>query len=95
MLERDYDASRAILAAQVEKVKVSASAQDPFCQALIQDLEYNFPSEQEYRSTHYTSYRCHQTERGTYMPGTTSSSDRYHNRRQQELIQRYKRTQLP
>lgn len=94
MAERDYQQSRAILSAQVVKLRASASAQDPFCQTLIQDLEVNFPSEQEYRSSHYTSSRCHATERGAYLPAYTSSSERYHTRRQQELIERYKRNFL-
>ncbi|CAF4891547.1 unnamed protein product [Rotaria sp. Silwood1] len=95
MAERDYEQSRVILASQVEKLKASVSAQDPFCQELIRDLEYSFPSEQEYRSTHYTSSRCHATERGAYLPTSTTSSGRYHTRRQQELIERYKRNVSP
>ncbi|CAF4119142.1 unnamed protein product [Rotaria sp. Silwood2] len=94
MAERNYEQSRSILSAQVEKIKVSASAQDPFCQELIQDLEHSFPSEQEYRATHHNVSRSHQTERGTYSTTATSSSRHYHSRLQRELTERYKRIPL-
>ena len=77
MAEQDYRQSLAILKAQVEKIKASVSGQDPFCQKLIKDLEHHYPSERDYRSTHHTTYMCHTTERGTYMPTTTFSSEQY------------------
>ncbi|CAF0860364.1 unnamed protein product [Didymodactylos carnosus] len=68
MNEYDYGRSLAILKGQVEKIKASVSAQDPFCQQLIKDLEYRYPSERDYRSSHHNNYYQHQTERGTYAP---------------------------
>ncbi|CAF0894689.1 unnamed protein product [Didymodactylos carnosus] len=77
MNEYDYGRSRAILKDQVEKIKASVSAQGPFCQQLIKDLEYRYPSERKYRSSHHNSYHQHQTERGTYTPSSTISTQQY------------------
>lgn len=82
MEEYDYERSLALLKAQVEKIQASVSAQDPFCQSLIKDLQYHYPSEQEYRSSHHNAYRQHCTERGTYFPSSTTSATRYQNDRQ-------------
>jgi len=72
-----YKRSHAILNAQVDKIKASASAQDPFCQRLIQDLQHRFPTERDYRSSHTNAYRQHCTERGTYAPDSTTSTLAY------------------
>ncbi|CAF2513196.1 unnamed protein product [Rotaria sp. Silwood2] len=85
MTEYDYRESRAILEAQVNKIKASISAQDPFCQKLIQDLEYRYPSETAYRSSHHNYYRCQATERGTYMPLSTTSTRQYVSSIQQHM----------
>ncbi|CAM4754292.1 unnamed protein product [Rotaria magnacalcarata] len=77
MAETDYLQSLAILKAQVEKIKASVSAQDPFSQQLIQDLQHNYPSERDYRSSQHNTYMCHTTERGTYVPTTSISSQQY------------------
>ncbi|CAF3635952.1 unnamed protein product [Rotaria sp. Silwood1] len=85
MAENDYRQSRAILEAQVNKIKASASGQDPFCQKLIKDLEYSYPSERVYRSSHQNTYRCHVTERGTYQPSSNISSRDYANACQRRM----------
>lgn len=77
MEENNYKQSLALLKTQVETIKASVSAQDPFCQKLINDLEYSFPTEREYRSSHHHCYRSHESERGTYNTAATSSSELY------------------
>ncbi|CAF0892477.1 unnamed protein product [Adineta ricciae] len=77
MDERDYQRSREILQAQVNKIKASVSGKDQFCQLLIRDLEHHYPSENAYRSSHFNTYMQHSTERGTYAPLTTFSSAVY------------------
>lgn len=89
MDEYDYKKSLALLKTQVEKIQVSVSAQDPFCQSLIQDLQYRYPSEQAYRSSHHNASIVHQTERGTYYPASTTSTRRYQNSRQQQQASHY------
>jgi hypothetical protein len=89
MEEYDYKRSLALLKAQVEKIQASVSAQDPFCQSLIKDLEYHYRSEQEYRSSHHNAYMQHHTERGTYFPASTSSTTRYQNHRQRQQAAHY------
>ncbi|CAF3200616.1 unnamed protein product [Rotaria sp. Silwood2] len=86
MSEDDYRQSRAILKAQVNKIKASVSGQDPFCQKLIKDLEYRYPSERAYRSSHQNSYVCHGTERGTYTPSGTISSRQYVSFNQRQMV---------
>jgi hypothetical protein len=85
MEENDFTRSREILKAQVEKIKASVSGQDPFCQELVRDLEYSYPTERAYRSSHHNTYMNHQTERGTYVPSTTLSSERYNTNHQRQL----------
>jgi hypothetical protein len=77
MEETDYSQSVTLLKAQVEKIKVSVSAQDPFCQKLVNDLQYTFPTERAYRSSQQQAYRSHETERGTYNPSANTSSQLY------------------
>ncbi len=85
MAEDDFQLSRTILKTQVEKIKASVSAQDPFCQELITDLEYSYPSERHYRSSHHHTYMCHRTERGTYIPTNNVSSEQYSTGHQRQL----------
>ncbi|CAF2652601.1 unnamed protein product [Rotaria sp. Silwood2] len=68
MNESNYQRSLAILKAQAEKIKASISAQDPFCQLLVKDLEYRYPSERDYRSSHHNTYMQHSSERATGHP---------------------------
>ncbi|CAF1262419.1 unnamed protein product [Rotaria sordida] len=63
MIEDDYRQSRAILKAQIDKIKASVSVQDLFCQKLIKDLEYHYPTERDYRSSQHNTYMSHTTER--------------------------------
>ncbi|CAF2933415.1 unnamed protein product [Rotaria sp. Silwood2] len=85
MAEDNYRQSRAILKAQVDKIKASVSAQDPFCQKLIKDLEYHYPTERDYRSSQHNTYMCHRTERGTYMPTSNTSTLQYVNSYQRQM----------
>ena len=88
MKERSFDLSRVILEAQAEKIRASVSAQDPFCQELIKDLQFSYSTEREYRSTHNNTRMTHESERGTYTTPTASSSNCYHTRHQRELATR-------
>ena len=86
MDESDYQRSLAILKAQIEKIKSSVSAQDPFCQSLIKDLEYRYPSERDYRASHTNNYMQHSSERGTYAPMGNSSPIVYVQQQQQQQV---------
>jgi len=90
MEESDYKRSLALLKAQVEKIQASVSAEDPFCQSLIKDLQYHYPSEQEYRSCHHNAYMQHGSERGTYFPSSTTSTVGYQNDRQRRQAAHYR-----
>jgi hypothetical protein len=95
MDENNYQRSLAILKAQVEKIKSSVSGQDAFCQLLIKDLEYRYPSERAYRSSHHNTYMQHSSERGTYAPTTTYSSPQYLSNQQQQQVAHFQQQQLP
>jgi hypothetical protein len=95
MDESNYQRSLAILKAQVEKIKSSVSGQDSFCQLLIKDLEYRYPSERAYRSSHQNAYMQHSSERGTYAPITTFSSAQYASNQQQQQVFHFQQQQLP
>ncbi len=86
MEETNYKQSLVLLKAQVEKIKASVSAEDPFCQKLINDLQHSFPTEREYRSSHHNCYRSHETERGTYNTSATTSSQLYVSPQQRALV---------
>ncbi len=86
MEETNYKQSLVLLKAQVEKIQASVSAEDPFCQKLIKDLQHSFPTEREYRSSHHNAYRCHETERGTYNTSATTSSELYLSPQQRALV---------
>ncbi|UJR11326.1 hypothetical protein I4U23_015507 [Adineta vaga] len=93
MDEHDYRRSRAILKAQVNKIKASVSSKDPFCLLLIRDLEYRYPSEHTYRSSHHNTYMQHSSERGTYAPVTTFSSAAYLSPYQQQQAVHFQQQQ--
>lgn len=82
MAEMHYGRSRAILQAQVDKIKASVSANDPFCQNLIKDLEYRYPTERAYRSCQNSNAILQRRERGIYMPSSNVSSRQYVNMQQ-------------
>ena len=86
MEEHDYHQSLALLRGQVEKIEANVSAADPFCQNLIKDIQYHYPSEIEYRSCAHTMIIQHQTERGTYMPSSIISTSSYQNDHQRRLV---------
>lgn len=89
MEETDYTRSTALLRSHVAKIEASVSAQDPFCQNLISDLQQSFRTESAYRSSHHNTYRCHDTERGTYNSMGTSSSQAYLSRQQRLQVARF------
>ncbi len=95
MDENNYQRSLAILKAQIEKIKSSVSAQDPFCQLLIKDLEYRYPSERDYRSSHQNTYMQHSSERGTYAPTTAFSSAMYQAPQQRQQVAHFQQQQPP
>ncbi|UJR11147.1 hypothetical protein I4U23_015328 [Adineta vaga] len=91
MEEQDYNQSMALLKAQVERIKASVSAQDPFCQQLIRDLEYRYTTEGDYRSTYHNIYMQHATERSTYSSASSSSAQIYSTINQLQQINNYER----
>ncbi|CAF3222183.1 unnamed protein product [Rotaria sp. Silwood2] len=91
MNEPNYSRSVALLKTQVNNIKASVSAREPFCQQLIKDLEHRYPTERDYRSTHNNAYMQHATERGTYSTATSSSSKIYESVHQQSQVARYQR----
>ncbi|CAF2978602.1 unnamed protein product, partial [Rotaria sp. Silwood2] len=93
MHENNYQRSIAILKAQVDKIKASVSAQDPFCQLLVKDLEYRYPSERDYRTSYYNAYAQHSSERGTYAPSTNASALQYQCRSQQQQVIHFQQQQ--
>jgi hypothetical protein len=97
MDETDYKKSLAILKAQVEKIEASVSAQDPFCQQLINDLKHRYPSERDYRAQNYNSYMQQATERGTYAQVSATSVQMYQTSSQQRCAKIYlvKRPKCP
>ena len=62
---------------------------------LIKDLEYHYPTEREYRSSHHNTYMQHSTERGTYAPMTTFSSAGYSSTYQTHQVRHYQQQQTP
>jgi hypothetical protein len=93
MEENNYEQSMNLLKVQVEKIKRSVSEKDPFCQQLIEDLQYRFRSERDYRSTHHNTYMQHQTERGTWTSPANTSSLQYSTRSQNTQADRFRTLQ--
>ncbi|CAF3830023.1 unnamed protein product [Rotaria sp. Silwood1] len=54
--EPNYERARELLNAQLAKIRSSVSAQDPLCQQLIRDLEYQYTSQYELRTTMTNMY---------------------------------------
>ncbi|MBL8086294.1 MAG: hypothetical protein JNN26_26930, partial [Candidatus Obscuribacter sp.] len=77
----------------MEKIKSSVSAQDPFCQSLIKDLEYRYPSERDYRASHNNNYMQQSSERGTYAPMGNFSSAVYQQPQQMQQIAHFQHQQ--
>ncbi|CAF4844600.1 unnamed protein product [Rotaria sp. Silwood1] len=75
--EPNYERARELLNAQLAKIRASVSAQDPLCQQLIRDLEYQYTSQYEFATTMTNMYMQHGQERFTYSTATTFSSNCY------------------
>jgi hypothetical protein len=89
MDESDYKKSRDILIPQVRMIEASVSAQDPFCQQLIKDLQHRYPTERDYRSINRNCYMQQAQERGTYAPAIVSSVQMYQTPQQQYYTNSY------
>ncbi|CAF1320341.1 unnamed protein product [Rotaria sordida] len=75
--ESNYERARELLNAQSAKIRASVSAQDPLCQQLIRDLEYQYTSQYEFGTTMTNMYMQHGQERFAYSTATTFSSNCY------------------
>ncbi|CAF1183965.1 unnamed protein product [Rotaria sp. Silwood1] len=75
--EPNYERARELLNAQLAKIRASVSAQDPLCQQLIRDLEYQYTSQYEFATTMTNMYMQHGQERATYSTATTLSANCY------------------
>ncbi len=89
MHENNYHRSLGILKAQVRKIEASVSAHDPFCQQLIKDLQYNYPTERDYRLSQNNAYIQHSSERTTYSTEYSSSLLMYQSPQQRLEIDRF------
>jgi hypothetical protein len=88
--ENDYSRARDMINAQLEKIRSSVSAQDPLCQQLIRDLEYQYSSQHEFQTTMTNMYMQHGQERATYSSVTTFSADCYKTIGQERFLSKYK-----
>lgn len=75
--ETDFARAREIINAQLAKIRSSVSVQDPFCQQLIRDLEYQYANQREFQTTMINMSLQHGQERATYATKNTCSSSRY------------------
>ncbi|CAF4969169.1 unnamed protein product, partial [Rotaria sp. Silwood1] len=75
--EPNHERARELLNVQLAKIRASVSAQDPLCQQLIRDLEYQYTSQYEFATTMTNMYMQHGQERFTYSTATTFSSNCY------------------
>ncbi|CAF3833932.1 unnamed protein product [Rotaria sp. Silwood1] len=75
--EPNHERARELLNVQLTKIRASVSAQDPLCQQLIRDLEYQYTSQYEFATTMTNMYMQHGQERFTYSTATTFSSNCY------------------
>ena len=73
----DYARARKLLNVQLAKIRASVSAQDPLCQQLIRDLEYQYSSQDQFQTTMTNMYMQHGQERATYSTVTTISANCY------------------
>ncbi|CAF4069220.1 unnamed protein product [Rotaria sp. Silwood2] len=88
--ENDYQRVRDMINAQIAKIRSSVSAEDPLCQQLIHDLEYQYSNQQEFRTTMTNMYIQHGQERATYSTGATVSSSCYMTSGQERYRSKYK-----
>ncbi|UJR18281.1 hypothetical protein I4U23_005184 [Adineta vaga] len=89
MNENNYDRSLSILKNQVKSIQRSASARHPFCQQLVKDLKYQYPSEEEYRSSQSNACLQHLSERSTYTTERCQSAKSYQSPQQQLEIEHF------
>ena len=75
--EQNYQRAREMINSQLEKIRSSVSAEDPLCQQLIRDLEYQYSSQHDFKTTMTNMYMQHGQERATYSTGTTISASCY------------------
>ena len=75
--EDNYERAREMVNTQLAKIRSSVSAQDPLCQQLIRDLEYQYNNQHEFKTTMTNMYMQHGQERATYATKTTISSSSY------------------
>jgi hypothetical protein len=89
MHESNYHRSIDLLKTQVKKIEESVSAHDPFCQQLIKDLEYHYPTERDYRLSQNNTYLQHSLERHTYSTESSPSVLMYQSPQQRFEINRF------
>ena len=85
----DYARARTLITAQLEKIRSSASAQDPLCQQLIRDLEYQYSNQLEFRTNMTNMYMQHGFERGTYSTSATVSAACYKTANQERYRKKF------
>lgn len=89
MNEKNYKQSINLLNAQVKRIQKSISAHDPFCQQLIRDLQYRYPTEHDYRLSQSNACLQHSSERSTYSTEHTPSVTLYQSPYQRLEIDRF------
>ena len=78
----DYEHAQELINAQLTKIRSSVSAQDPLCQQLIHDLEYQYSNHHEFKRNMTNIYMQHGQERATYSTNTTTSAACYETKNQ-------------
>lgn len=74
---------------QLAKIRSSVSAQDPLCQQLISDLEYQYSNQHEFKTTMTNMHMQHGQERATYSTVTTCSAGSYMTSGQERFRRKY------
>jgi hypothetical protein len=88
--EHSYERAREMINIQLATIRSSVSAQDPLCQQLIRDLEYQYSNQNEFKTTMTNMYMQHGQERATYSTKTTISANCYMTSGQERFRQKYK-----
>ena len=87
----DYQLARQMIDVQLAKIRASASAADPFCQQLIQDLEHRQPSQQVFQSVMTNMCIQQSQERATYTSACVGSSAIYKTAGQQRFLSKFRK----
>jgi hypothetical protein len=87
--EHDYERAREMINTQLAKIRSSVSAEDPLCQKLIRDLEYQYSNQREFNTTMTNMYMQHGQERATYSTVTTISAGHYMTSGQERFRKKY------